>query len=58
MVCFQVEGMLFFTTNYGRNVSLAEFDSVQQHTTSMVSYVIKYLHNAHDPTNSDEEYIV
>lgn len=36
----QVESMLFFTPNYGRNVSLAEFDAAQQHCTSMM---LKYL---------------
>ncbi|XP_073954769.1 sterile affecting ciliogenesis [Choristoneura fumiferana] len=38
--CLKVEGMLFFTANYGRNVSLAEFDAAQQHCTSMM---LKYL---------------
>ncbi|XP_052749829.1 dynein axonemal heavy chain 1-like isoform X2 [Galleria mellonella] len=38
--CLKVESMLFFTTNYGRNVSLAEFDAAQQHCTSMM---LKYL---------------
>ncbi|CAH0718440.1 unnamed protein product, partial [Brenthis ino] len=36
----EVEAMLFFTSNYGRNVSLAEFDAAQQHCTSMM---LKYL---------------
>lgn len=31
--------MLFYTANYGRNASLAEFDAAQQHATSMVSYI-------------------
>ncbi|CAH0663656.1 unnamed protein product [Spodoptera exigua] len=35
-----VESMLFFTNNYGRNASLAEFDAAQQHCTSMM---LKYL---------------
>ncbi|XP_063366022.1 dynein axonemal heavy chain 1-like [Cydia amplana] len=38
--CLKVESMLFFTSNYGRNVSLAEFDAAQQHCTSMM---LKYL---------------
>ncbi|XP_060806154.1 dynein axonemal heavy chain 1-like [Amyelois transitella] len=38
--CLKVESMLFFTTNYGRNVSLAEFDAAQQHCTTMM---LKYL---------------
>ncbi|XP_050357868.1 dynein axonemal heavy chain 1-like [Nymphalis io] len=38
--CLKVESMLFFTTNYGRNVSLPEFDAAQQHCTSMM---LKYL---------------
>ncbi|CAB3241783.1 unnamed protein product [Arctia plantaginis] len=38
--CLKVESMLFFTANYGRNVSLAEFDAAQQHSTSMM---LKYL---------------
>ncbi|CAG9564862.1 unnamed protein product [Danaus chrysippus] len=38
--CLKVEGMLFFTSNYGRNVSLAEFDAAQQHCTSM--YPLRY----------------
>ncbi|XP_049878805.1 dynein axonemal heavy chain 1-like [Pectinophora gossypiella] len=38
--CLKVESMLFFTYNYGRNVSLAEFDAAQQHATSML---LKYL---------------
>ncbi|XP_028156949.1 dynein heavy chain 1, axonemal-like, partial [Ostrinia furnacalis] len=38
--CLKVELMLFFTANYGRNVSLAEFDAAQQHCTSMM---LKYL---------------
>ncbi|KAG7304692.1 hypothetical protein JYU34_010038 [Plutella xylostella] len=38
--CLKVESMLFFTSNYGRNVSLAEFDAAQQHTTTMM---LKYL---------------
>ncbi|XP_063895398.1 dynein axonemal heavy chain 1 [Helicoverpa armigera] len=38
--CLKVESMLFFTANYGRNASLAEFDAAQQHCTSMM---LKYL---------------
>ncbi|XP_052743009.1 dynein axonemal heavy chain 1-like [Bicyclus anynana] len=38
--CLKVESMLFFTANYGRNVSLAEFDAAQQHCTTMM---LKYL---------------
>ncbi|KAG6458751.1 hypothetical protein O3G_MSEX011030 [Manduca sexta] len=38
--CLKVESMLFFTNNYGRNASLAEFDAAQQHCTSMM---LKYL---------------
>ncbi|KAF9816548.1 hypothetical protein SFRURICE_010707 [Spodoptera frugiperda] len=37
--CLKVESMLFFTANYGRNASLAEFDAAQQHCTSMESSV-------------------
>ncbi|CAK1542459.1 unnamed protein product [Leptosia nina] len=39
--CLKVESMLFYTANYGRNASLMEFDSAQQHCTSMM---LKYLH--------------
>ncbi|XP_037871312.1 dynein axonemal heavy chain 1 isoform X2 [Bombyx mori] len=38
--CLKVESMLFFTSNYGRNATLAEFDAAQQHCTSML---LKYL---------------
>ncbi|KAJ8728552.1 hypothetical protein PYW07_006248 [Mythimna separata] len=38
--CLKVESMLFFTANFGRNASLAEFDAAQQHCTSMM---LKYL---------------
>ncbi|XP_045539469.1 dynein axonemal heavy chain 1 [Papilio machaon] len=38
--CLKVEGMLFFTLNYGRNVGLPEFDAAQQHCTQMM---LKYL---------------
>lgn len=41
--CLKVESMLFFTSNYGRNVSLAEFDAAQQHTTTMVFISLRYL---------------
>lgn len=39
---FQVEGMLFFTLNYGRNVGLPEFDAAQQHCTQMVVMFFLY----------------
>ncbi|CAF4763844.1 unnamed protein product [Pieris macdunnoughi] len=39
--CLKVEAMLFYTSNYGRNASLGEFDAAQQHCTSMM---LKYLH--------------
>ncbi|CAG5057883.1 unnamed protein product [Parnassius apollo] len=38
--CLKVESMLFFTTNYGRNVGLPEFDAAQQHCTQM--YALRY----------------
>ncbi|XP_041969812.1 dynein axonemal heavy chain 1-like [Aricia agestis] len=38
--CLKVESMLFFTSNYGRNVSLQEFDTIQQQATTTT---LKYL---------------
>ncbi|KAH9632514.1 hypothetical protein HF086_015399 [Spodoptera exigua] len=48
--CLKVESMLFFTNNYGRNASLAEFDAAQQHCTSMVMVLL--FHRTHSCTFS------